>query len=104
VAPPVAPQPVVPPTESAATPAKNPYDLPPTHPEWRMSPPEPFVPQGRRRRWLWIVLGFIGACLVVCVALVVFINTPPGRSIVSNLATQSALQATPTARAATPAP
>ncbi|HET7094425.1 MAG TPA: zinc ribbon domain-containing protein [Thermomicrobiales bacterium] len=97
-----APAPSAPP--ETMTPPINPTDLPPTHPEWRMSPPEPYVPQRRRRTWLWIVIGIIAACLVVCLAVVVFINTPPGRSIMNNLATQAALQATPTAGAATPAP
>jgi zinc-ribbon domain len=84
-----------------APPPIRPTDLPATHPDWRMSPPEPYVPQRKRRTWLWIVLGIVAACLLVCVALIVFVNIPPGRAFIENLAaTQTALQATP--RAATP--
>ena len=76
--------------------------MPATHPEWRMSPPEPYVPVRKRRTWLWIVLGIVAACLAVCIALVVFVNIPPGRAFLDNLATQTALQATP--RPGTPTP
>ncbi|HEX5499671.1 MAG TPA: zinc-ribbon domain-containing protein [Thermomicrobiales bacterium] len=88
-------------SQPATAPPVNPTDLPPTHPEWRMSPPEPYEPRHKRRTWLWIALGIIAVCLVVCVALIVFVNTPPGRSFI---ATQAALQATPTASSATSAP
>ena len=69
-----------------------------------MSPPEPYVPTRQRRTWLWIVLGMIGACLLVCLAIIVFVNTPPGRAVLDDLATQAALQATPRAGGATPTP
>ena len=73
----------------------NPSDLPGTHPDWKMSPAEPYVPRRQRPRWLLIVAGVLGACLLVCVAVVVFVNTPPGQRLLSNQATQAARAATP---------
>ena len=69
-----------------------------------MSPPEPYEPQRKRRTWLWIVLGIVAACLLVCVALIVFVNIPPGRAFLDNMATQTALQATPRAASPTATP
>jgi zinc ribbon protein len=101
-----APSPASPPAVEAevAAPPVRPSDLPATHPEWRMSPPEPYVPTRQRRTWLWIVLGIIAACLLVCLAIIVFVNTPPGRAVLDDLATQAALQATPRDGGATPTP
>jgi len=73
----------------------NPSDLPGTHPDWKMSPAEPYVPQRQRPRWLLIVAAVLGACLLVCVALVVFVNTPPGQQFLANQATHAARAATP---------
>jgi hypothetical protein len=98
------PAPANAPPAALAAPPISPTDLPPTHPDWRMSPPEPYLPQRGRRTWLWIVFGIIGACLVICLALFVFFQTPPGRTFLGDLQTQAALQATPTATGAKPTP
>ena len=58
-----------PPVPAFELPPPNPEDLPPTHPEWRMSPAGPLPEQPRRRIWLWIV-----GALLFCVAMFVVMN------------------------------
>lgn len=53
----------------------DPAALPPTAPEWRMSDPGPLPEPRRRRTWLWIVLGTLGACVVLCVGLFVLVGS-----------------------------
>jgi hypothetical protein len=47
-----------------AMPPRDPSELPPTHPEWRMSSAGPLPEPPRRRLWLWIVGGLLG-CVVM---------------------------------------
>ncbi len=69
-------------------------DLPATAPEWRMSDAGPLPESNRRRRtWLWVLLGILGACLLVCIGLLVWGNTI-GEGTISNLATRAASEAT----------
>ena len=57
-----APPPPVP--AFAALPPRDPSELPPTHPEWRMSSAGPLPDPPKRRLWLWIV-GALISCLVL---------------------------------------
>jgi ABC-type transporter Mla subunit MlaD len=49
-------------------------------------------PRGRRR-WLWIAVGILGACLVLCLLVIVWANTI-GEGVLSDLSTRVAVQAT----------
>ena len=40
-----------------------------------MSDPGPLPEPRGRRRWLWVVLGILGACLLLCVLVLVWANT-----------------------------
>ena len=51
-----------------------PGGYPPGTPPGYMMPPEP----PRRRRWLWIVLGILLGCILVCVALGIYGATTGG--------------------------
>lgn len=66
----------------------GPNELPPTDPEWRMSPIGP-LPEQPRRRWLPWVIGAVGACVLLCVVLTVWANTI-GRGTLDAIATQAA--------------
>lgn len=59
----------------------DPGELPPTHPEWKMSSAGPLPDPPKRRIWLW-VLGGIGAVILLCIVL----------SIVSSLALGPAVE------------
>ena len=50
-------------------------EVPPTSPEWRMSPAGPLPEPPRRRTWLWVVLGIIGACVLICCAGFIWLST-----------------------------
>lgn len=65
-------------------------DLAPTDPEWRMSSAGPLPDPPRRRRWLWILLAIVGACVLVCVGVSIFFSTETGSRLFSDLQTQSA--------------
>jgi len=71
-------------------------DLPPTDPEWRMSPVLEEAPPPRRRTWLWIVGGLLGLCLLSCAGLFIFVNfTGTGQRLLEEAAVQAtAIQAT----------
>lgn len=56
-------------------PSRNPSQLPASSPEWRMSDPGPLPEPRGRRRWLWIVGGILGACLLLCVVAVALGST-----------------------------
>ena len=56
----------------------DPSQLPPTSPEWRMSDPGPLPEPRGRRRWLWGIVGILGLCVLLCVALTVWSNTDSG--------------------------
>lgn len=63
--------------------------VPPTAPEWRMSDPGPLPDPPRRRRWLWITAGILGACVLICCLGGVWINTA-GRDTFCAWATSAA--------------
>ena len=63
-------------------------EVPPTAPEWRMSDAGPLPePPRRRRTWLWVVLGVLGSCLLVCCIAIVWLNTA-GEDTFDDLATR----------------
>ena len=62
-------------------------------PNWRMSSLGP-PPKPKRRIWLWIVLGLLALCIVVCVGLAIFFNTGAGQDWLSDLGTTVAEEAT----------
>lgn len=60
-------------------------------------------PERKRKTWLWVVIGVLGACLILCCAGVVVANTSWGQDQLSGLQTSIADYATeaapkPTAR------
>jgi hypothetical protein len=61
--------------------------------EWKMSSLGP-PPKPKRRLWLWIVIGILAACLVVCVAAAIFLNTGTGQSWLNDIGTQVSNEAT----------
>lgn len=48
----------------------DPGELPPTHPDWKMSSAGPLPDPPKRRVWLW-VLGGIGAIILLCVVMTI---------------------------------
>jgi autotransporter translocation and assembly factor TamB len=51
-------------------------------------------PKAKRRLWLWVIIGLIIACVVICVAFGIFLNTSTGSRWFSDLATEAAQKAT----------
>lgn len=98
--PPQMPAPPAPPrsTEpSAASGGLPTADLPPSHPEWRMSSAGPLPDPPRRRRWIVILLAILGVCVLLCVAVFVFLSTEPGMRWANDIMTQAAEAGTPQA-------
>lgn len=58
-----------------------------------MSPAGPLPDPPGRRRWVWIVLGILGACLLICVLIVVWGSTI-GSETLNQWATQVSDEAT----------
>lgn len=58
----------------------DPGELPPTHPEWKMSPAGPLPDPPKRRIWLW-VLGGIGAIILLCVVLTIISSLAVGTDL-----------------------
>ena len=54
-----------------------------------LGPPPP-----RRQIWLWVLIGIIALCLLVCVGLIGFSLTDTGQRWFEDLATEAAEQAT----------
>ena len=56
----------VPPSASVyqGLPSSDPTDLPPTHPEWRMSSAGPLPEPPKRRIWLWVI-GVLVSCVLI---------------------------------------
>ena len=79
--------------ESVPRRAADPSALPPTAPEWRMSDAGPLPEPRGRRKWLWIALGVSGACLLICILVVIWANTI-GADVVSELLATAEAQAT----------
>ena len=55
-------------------------------------------PVKKRRLWLWILLGLLGLCLVICIGLAIFASTGTGQEWFEDLATQVSEQATEAAQ------
>lgn len=62
-------------------------------PNWRMSSLGP-PPRPKRRLWLWIVVGMLAFCILVCIGLAIFFNTGAGQDWLSDLGTTVAEEAT----------
>lgn len=88
-------------TAPATRPPHDAGGVPATAPEWKMSDAGPLPEPRGRRRGLWVIVGILGACLMVCVGLTVWGNTDSGTRFLNDLATSVSEAATP--RAATPA-
>lgn len=71
-------------------------------PNWRMSSLGP-PPKPKRRVWLWIVLGILGFCILVCIGLAIFFNTGAGQDWLNDVGTTVAKEATKQA-GSTPTP
>lgn len=84
------------PTYAPRRPATDSTELPPSAPEWRMSSPGPLPEPRRRRMWLWIVLGIIGACLLVCILIYIW-SVTIGADTIADLSTRAAELSTPDA-------
>ena len=80
-------------TDQGSAPSEQPSSLPPTAPEWRMSPAGPLPEPPRRRTWLWVLFGTIGILLLLCCLVVVWLNTA-GSDVLDELATWAAEEAT----------
>lgn len=101
-APPPAPAPAA--TVGAAPPgggAAPPPVPPPTPPEWRMAPLPAEETPHRRRTWLWIVLGIVAACVLICVVVSVW-GATLGKGDIEHLGTWVAKQATKAVKTPTP--
>lgn len=62
-------------------------------PNWRMSSLGP-PPKPKRRIWLWIVLGILAFCILVCIGLAIFFNTGTGQDWLNDVGTTVAKEAT----------
>ncbi len=91
-APPPPSRPSIPPPVASPLPPRqvDRSQLPASSPEWRMSDPGPLPERRGRRRWLWIVLGVVGACLLVCVIFTIWTNTESGGRFLDDIQTAAA--------------
>ncbi len=73
----------------------GPSEIPPTSPEWRMSPlPPEELPPKRRRTWLWIVLGLFIALILCCVGTATWLEfTESGRNFQTAVVREATEQA-----------
>ncbi|HEV2067778.1 MAG TPA: hypothetical protein VGR08_13170 [Thermomicrobiales bacterium] len=65
--------------------------------DWRMTSLGP-PPQRKRRRWLWVLIGLLLLCVILCVAAGVFLSTEGGQEWFEGIATEAAERATEQAR------
>ncbi len=65
--------------------------------DWRMSSLGPPPPR-KRRVWLWVLLGLLSLCVLICVGTVIFASTGTGQEWFNDLGTRVAEQATEQAR------
>ncbi len=71
----------------------------PTDDEWRMSDAGPLPERPRRRRTLlWIVVGILAACLLICLGALVWLSTGAGSEWLDDFTTQIAELGTETAQ------
>jgi hypothetical protein len=94
-----APEPSATPQPSFPTipPQYSPSQAQPSVPGWPGSADFSPQPQKKRRTWLWIVLGVLGACLVLCCVMSVWASTDSGQNFVDDLGTRLADYQTETA-------
>ena len=78
-------------------PQYNPGQPQPAIPSWQGSADFSPPPQKKRRTWLWIVLGVLGACLVLCCVMSVWASTDSGENFVNDIGTRLADYQTETA-------
>lgn len=83
------PSPISPPPAFRSQTGGDSRELPPSHPEWRMSSAGPLPDPPRRRRWIWIVLGLLGACVIACVAIFIFFSTETGTRLLEDFEAQA---------------
>lgn len=75
---------------------------PPAAGGWQLPSPSPYYePEKKRRTWLWIVLGILAACLIICCAATVWASTS-GEGTISDWATSLADWMTEVAPTSTP--
>ncbi len=83
------------PSSGPSAPVRDPSQLPPTSPDWRMSDAGPLPPPPRRPMWLWFILGALGLCLLICVGFYIWTQTLGQEFVAGFLATaESAMTAT----------
>ncbi len=70
---------------------------PVTDEDWRMTSLGPPPPR-KRRLWLWILVGLLLLCVVLCVAGGVFFSTDAGQEWFEGVATEASERATESAR------
>ena len=91
---PFAPPPTEPPVYQSQF-QPQPQAAPPVfNSNWTMSDPGPLPERKRRPTWLWIVLGIIGACLLICCAFLIFASTDRGERFFNDLGTRVSEEAT----------
>lgn len=61
--------------------------------EWRMSSLGP-PPKRKRRLWLWIIIGLIGLCILICVGFSIYVQTDAGSEWWEGFQTEVAEEAT----------
>lgn len=89
---------VPPPPVTPAPPPQRPFgpsEIPPTSPEWRMSPlPPEELPPKRRRTWLWVLLGLVIALIVCCAGTATWLEfTESGRNFQTAVVREATEQA-----------
>lgn len=56
------------------------------HQRWSAPQATSATAPARRRTWLWVILGLLGVCLLLFVALTVFASTAPGERFLTSVA------------------
>lgn len=98
------PPPPPPPPFSTILPQFNP-NAPGSEPFTWTSHDEPLEPPKKKRRlWLWIVLGVLGACLLFCCAVTIYASTDSGEQFFEDIGTRFADQLTEVAPTPTTRP
>lgn len=52
------------------------------------------APTRKRRRWLWILIGLVLACVLICCAAGIFLSTDRGMDWLEGVATEASQRAT----------
>lgn len=78
-----------PPPRTGSIPPQYVPGTPPGQPTtWSSNQPPP--PERKRRVWLWIVVGVLAACVLLCCALTVFASTDRGEEFFGDIGTRLA--------------